>query len=281
MLAWGYCRRGVLRFIGPGTEADLSAADAAAQRLKQLDEGNHAAYAILGHIGMRRLRHAESLANLQLAHRINPNDVTTLRWLSWEESNFGFANEARAHADLSMVLGPHGRSLDQGHWALALAEYVAGNLDRCMAQARQAVALNRAFTGHHILLIAALAESGALDEARAMAESLARQTPGLLESRLTGSTYFAIPALAERYVRALSLAVGPLQRAADPRGSPLTERETQVLKLIAAGLSNAAAAGELGLSEHTVKRHVANILTKLDLPTRAAAAAAAGRLGLL
>ena len=40
---------------------------------------------------------------------------------------------------------------------------------------------------------------------------------------------------------------------------------------------NAAVARRLRLSEHTVKRHVANILLKLDLPTRAAAAALAGR----
>ena len=53
----------------------------------------------------------------------------------------------------------------------------------------------------------------------------------------------------------------------------LSSREREVLALVAEGLSNVGIAAELGLSEHTVKRHVANILTKLDLPTRAAAAA--------
>jgi DNA-binding NarL/FixJ family response regulator len=53
-----------------------------------------------------------------------------------------------------------------------------------------------------------------------------------------------------------------------------------VLGLVARGLSNSAIASELLLSEHTVKRHVGNILTKLDLPTRAAAAALAARAGL-
>lgn len=38
-------------------------------------------------------------------------------------------------------------------------------------------------------------------------------------------------------------------------------------------MSNARIAARLALSEHTVKRHVANILAKLDLPTRTAAAA--------
>ncbi|WP_344733218.1 helix-turn-helix transcriptional regulator, partial [Aminobacter niigataensis] len=59
--------------------------------------------------------------------------------------------------------------------------------------------------------------------------------------------------------------------------SALTVRENEVVALIADGKSNAAIAAELSLSEHTVKRHVANILLKLDLPSRAAAAAFAAR----
>jgi DNA-binding NarL/FixJ family response regulator len=57
----------------------------------------------------------------------------------------------------------------------------------------------------------------------------------------------------------------------------LSAREREVLGHVAEGLSNAAIAQALRLSEHTVKRHVANILLKLDLPTRAAAAALIGR----
>jgi ATP/maltotriose-dependent transcriptional regulator MalT len=59
--------------------------------------------------------------------------------------------------------------------------------------------------------------------------------------------------------------------------SGLTGREAEVLHLIAEGKSNASIAEQLFLSEHTVKRHVANILTKLKLPSRAAAAAHAAR----
>jgi DNA-binding NarL/FixJ family response regulator len=56
----------------------------------------------------------------------------------------------------------------------------------------------------------------------------------------------------------------------------LSAREREVLDLVAQGLSNAAIAQRLRLSDHTVKRHVANILLKLDLPTRAAAAGLVG-----
>jgi DNA-binding NarL/FixJ family response regulator len=64
-------------------------------------------------------------------------------------------------------------------------------------------------------------------------------------------------------------------RPADP--STLSAREREVLALIAEGLSNPDIAVQLGLSEHTIKRHVANILLKLDLPTRTAAAALVAR----
>ncbi|HSS34605.1 MAG TPA: alpha/beta fold hydrolase [Solirubrobacterales bacterium] len=61
----------------------------------------------------------------------------------------------------------------------------------------------------------------------------------------------------------------------------LTRRETEVLGLIASGLSDREIAERLVLSPHTVHRHVANVRTKLGLPTRAAAVAAAAKRGLL
>jgi DNA-binding CsgD family transcriptional regulator len=53
----------------------------------------------------------------------------------------------------------------------------------------------------------------------------------------------------------------------------LTPRELQVLRLIAVGDTNKAIAANLVLSERTVDRHVSNILTKLAVPSRAAATA--------
>jgi DNA-binding NarL/FixJ family response regulator len=61
----------------------------------------------------------------------------------------------------------------------------------------------------------------------------------------------------------------------------LTPGERDVLKLVGDGLSNRAIAERLHLSDHTVHRHISNILTKLDLPSRAAAAAVAARAGAI
>jgi ATP/maltotriose-dependent transcriptional regulator MalT len=61
----------------------------------------------------------------------------------------------------------------------------------------------------------------------------------------------------------------------------LTSRELQVLRLVAAGKTNKVIATALSLSERTIDRHVGNILAKLDVPSRAAAAAHACRYKLL
>jgi DNA-binding NarL/FixJ family response regulator len=62
-----------------------------------------------------------------------------------------------------------------------------------------------------------------------------------------------------------------VQPQSDPRVETLTPREHEVLMLVARGLSNAELARELVLESSTVKKHVANVLSKLDLTSRAQA----------
>ena len=61
----------------------------------------------------------------------------------------------------------------------------------------------------------------------------------------------------------------------------LTAREHDVLSMLAAGLNNRAIAVRLGISEHTAKFHVSQILAKLGAGTRAAAVSIAMRRGLI
>jgi RNA polymerase sigma factor (sigma-70 family) len=74
--------------------------------------------------------------------------------------------------------------------------------------------------------------------------------------------------------------VAQTRLALAPRIGEITPRERDVLRLVAEGLTNQQIAERLVVSEHTVHRHVTNILRKLDLPSRAAAAAHAVRAGI-
>jgi DNA-binding NarL/FixJ family response regulator len=65
------------------------------------------------------------------------------------------------------------------------------------------------------------------------------------------------------------------------RSEGLTEREREVLSLLAEGLPNKTIAARLGISEHTAKFHVNAILAKLGAESRAAAIVKAARLGLV
>jgi DNA-binding NarL/FixJ family response regulator len=73
----------------------------------------------------------------------------------------------------------------------------------------------------------------------------------------------------------------PEQPRAMPRRGGITKREIEVLRLVAEGLNNQTIAERLFVSDHTVHRHLANILNKLSVSTRAAAVAQAARRGLL
>lgn len=72
-----------------------------------------------------------------------------------------------------------------------------------------------------------------------------------------------------------------MQSVTEPDRDPLTPRESEVLRLIARGMSNRLIARELALSEKTVKAHVSSILGKLGVTDRTQAALHAVRAGLV
>ena len=85
------------------------------------------------------------------------------------------------------------------------------------------------------------------------------------------------PRVAARVIKELQ---GPRSDKVNPF-TELSERELEVLKLIADGMSNAEMAAKLVLSEKTIKGHVSNILSKLHLADRTQAAVYAWREGVV
>ncbi len=86
---------------------------------------------------------------------------------------------------------------------------------------------------------------------------------------------FLHPSIARKVLEELSHPVG-----SPPTPEPLTERELEVLQLVAQGYSNQAISESLVISDATVRTHIGNILTKLHLANRVQAALYALRKGI-
>jgi pimeloyl-ACP methyl ester carboxylesterase/DNA-binding CsgD family transcriptional regulator len=129
------------------------------------------------------------------------------------------------------------------------------------------------------------------EQDRAMRLRCAREVAALLPAAelvtLRGDAHLPWHGDGDAVLRAVAPFLG-IEAASAPARMPdadvlgeLSMREREVLGLVAQGLSDAQIAERLVISPHTVHRHVGNVLAKLRLPTRAAAAAQAARAGLL
>jgi two-component system, NarL family, response regulator LiaR len=105
----------------------------------------------------------------------------------------------------------------------------------------------------------------------------------LLKNTESDALVRAIKAAAEGQVQLAPEAQARLMREVRAPESPekLSERETDVLRLVAAGRANKEIARDLGIGEKTVKTHVSSILAKLGLMSRTQAALHAVRIGLV
>jgi DNA-binding NarL/FixJ family response regulator len=104
--------------------------------------------------------------------------------------------------------------------------------------------------------------------------------PDEIRAAVRAAVHGGMP-LAPRLVRRLLDDFSERMISRDPRLDRLTDRESEVLRRLAAGDSNAEIARVLFIGEGTVKTHVASILRKLDVRDRTQAAVAAYELGLV
>ena len=88
------------------------------------------------------------------------------------------------------------------------------------------------------------------------------------------------PSLPPEITRRLLARLGQPDSPAQSLTEPLTERETEVLQLVASGLSNRGIAERLHVSETTVRTHVSRVLGKLGVKNRVQAALFALRTGI-
>jgi two-component system response regulator DesR len=185
---------------------------------------------------------------------------------------------------------------DVVHWGFRMLLGEQPWVERCLAArtGAEAIALARSFEPHVALVDLFLAgESGA-----ELCESLRRVSPRtrvLLISgagrmspataRAAGASGFVSKDLEAAEIAAAVKAVGLGMTMFPPKSDQpapmLTEREREVLDLIAAGSTNREIAERLYLSPHTVKEHTSALYRKLRARNRAEAVQRAQRIGLL
>jgi DNA-binding NarL/FixJ family response regulator len=108
---------------------------------------------------------------------------------------------------------------------------------------------------------------------------LLKENPGAIIVRQLCQISMGIPALSPSIARRI-MSHFSLTGPADHTRPDLTERETEVLTLIARGMRNAEVAAELGLAETTVAGYIKSVYRKLGISSRAEAAWHATRMGL-
>jgi DNA-binding CsgD family transcriptional regulator len=210
----------------------------------RVDAAKSALTAALGGAGTNRLARAPFLAALVEA-ALAASDVALAREA---------ADELNAIADAFGSTGLRAQA-QRGEGAVALAE---GHGVTAMAALRGAMALWQELEAPY--------ECGRTRLLLADAYDLLGDAEGAERERSA-----ATAALAK---------LGVVPGAPDVIDTPLSEREVEVLRLVASGQTNREVAEKLFLSEKTVARHVANIFTKLDVTNRAAATAYAFSSGI-
>ena len=181
----------------------------------------------------------------------------------------GLVDQAREHSDeLAGIASAFGNPAVQAMaaYAVAVVSLAFGETEKALSNARESCRLWN--------------DVGSPYEA-ARARVLVARALRELGDESSATTEFAVARRAFAQVGAAPAAheVDKLLGLERPGG--LTEREVEVLRLVAAGRSNHEIARVLVLSQKTVERHLSNIFTKLDVSSRTAAAAYAHERGLM
>ncbi len=216
--------------------------------------------AVPPHNGLRRMRPVEQVRPLELMVRLElaAGDVDAAR------SRAGELREIVADVPIP--------------WLLA----VANSADGLVAVAAEDLEVARHRLEDAVELFAAC--GAPLETARARVElarvlrASGRSEAAEHEAVAAARCFEELGAAADR-ARVAQL-LDQLGNRAAPAGAPLTARQREVLGLIAAGRTDGQIAAALVLSEHTVHRHVGNILARLGCSSRSAAVAEAARRGL-
>jgi DNA-binding NarL/FixJ family response regulator len=188
-----------------------------------------------------------------------------------------------ARGDLDAAREAHARQqtlAQEGHRARADAELAAGRIAAATGDAQAPARLQAALDAFGELDLPLESGRAQLDLARALARSAPAGAAAEARGALAVFQRLGAAHDADAAAGLLRTLGGRGGRRWPRRLAPLTKRETEVLALLAEGCSNPQIADRLSISRRTAEHHVASILAKLDLKSRAEAAVYAVRDGV-
>jgi DNA-binding CsgD family transcriptional regulator len=318
-VAAAFCRAhygGILTAAGRWGEAETELVEATRHFDRGMSPRRDAAIIRLASLRVRQGRLEEGARLLEGLEQ-HPDAVPCLAALQLARGELARARDLleRATGGSDDEVPPVGASTTVGPLLALLVEVhlEEGNLDGAGRVARRLGQLAQAQRGPYLRAVAALAEgqlrvaSGQGDARACLHEALegfgrARLPMEVARTRLELARALAEPmpevavaeakAALEEFERlqaarhadaagALLRSLGAPVRTGPGGAGALTGRELEVLRLVAAGLSNQEIATALVISEHTVRRHLQNIFAKIDVPSRAAATAYAYQHNLI
>lgn len=171
-----------------------------AVRAVALDERDSWGHIGLGYWAMMQRRTEESIAAFRRAVALNSNSAAAHAHLS---HIFGFAGQDRAaiaHAEEAIRLSPLDPEMAFFLGGIAVAHYTAGRFTESLKYATDALRLRPGFQGGQRMRCASLAQTGAIDEARAMLDTIRREQPQLSAAWIRASVPYQTPELIERFI---------------------------------------------------------------------------------
>ena len=204
---------------------------------------------------------------------------------AWVEANSGEAGPLNPYALHRLALpqfliaqGQYHSALNELTILIEEAQVTGHGTVLVKALVLQALALYR--SGDQSGALAALSHALALAEPEGYSRAFLDESGAMVELLSLFRRQALFPAFVDGLLAELN-SHAPRQRDSALLPEPLTERELQVLQLLATGATNQDIAEQLYVAVSTVKKHVSNILVKLDTPNRVQAIARARELGLL
>ena len=176
---------------------------ARALALDELDPWGHVA---LGYWALVNRRTEEAITAFRRVVDLNPSSAIGRFHLGHGLAFAGQDREAIGHAEQAIRLSPLDPMMAHFLGAIAVAHYLAGRYAESLRHATEAVRLRPGFQGAHRLRCASLAQTGHIDEARALLTAVRREQPQLSAAWIRTTVPYQTPELMECFLKGMRMA---------------------------------------------------------------------------